>query len=265
MHSLPRLTLLSLAAILAVFLTAGCNTKNTAPKAVTEGGDKSGKTEVLEAGAKALQSTTPIGQIDIYLVGFHPMKDNPPIQMEAHHYCHQMNEDFAQCVLFDGNTKDAQMNGIEYIISEKLYDTLPEKEKQYWHPHNYEILSGQLDAPGLPETAEHSLMSKKMNSYGKTWHVWMTDSNGKPMDKLPLGTPHLAWSFNHDGESVPGLVEARDKRMGIDSAKKRKEREDLAQYAHPQGGVDDLKKAFPKASGAPKGVQDIKETPHGKQ
>lgn len=48
--------------------------------------------------------------------------------MEAHHFFHQVNEDFAQCVLFDDNSKSANLNGIEYIISEKLFATLPEGE-----------------------------------------------------------------------------------------------------------------------------------------
>ena len=58
-----------------------------------------------------------------------------------------MNQDFAQCALFDGNGRDARLNGVEYIISEKLFETLPHEERQYWHPHNAEILSGQLVAP----------------------------------------------------------------------------------------------------------------------
>ena len=37
-------------------------------------------------------------------------------------------------------------DGLEYIISEKLHNTLPTDEKAYWHPLNYEILSGQLQA-----------------------------------------------------------------------------------------------------------------------
>lgn len=67
----------------------------------------------LEAGAKVLQSNTPLHPFDVYLVGFHPMKAHPEQQMEAHHYCHQVNEDFAQCTLSGGNGKDARLNGIE--------------------------------------------------------------------------------------------------------------------------------------------------------
>lgn len=221
------------------------------PKTAPVGEAKSVKIRTLEAGAKALQSNAPVKGFDIYLVGFHPMKNHPEQQMEAHHYCHQMNQDFAQCVLFDSNTKAANMNGIEYIISEKIFDSLPAEEKKYWHPHNGEILSGQLVAPGIPKIAEKSLMKSKMNSYGKTWHVWNTGHEGHAPDKLPLGEPMLAWSFNRDGEAMPGLVEKRDKTMDLNSAQTREDRADLQSIAKPQSGVDDLKGKF----GRP--VQDI--------
>jgi len=205
------------------------------------GNEKTASTRALEVGAKLLQSNRPIDGFDIYLVGFHPMKEHPEQQMEAHHYCHQMNEDFAQCMLFDGNSKTANMNGVEYIISEKLFESLPAVERAFWHPHNGEILSGQLMAPGIPQAAENALMRKKMNSYGKTWHFWHT-----PGQQLPLGPPMLAWSFNRDGEAAPGLVEQRDKKMDLDTAKTRASRRDLQQLAKPQSGVDDLKGKFPR-------------------
>ncbi|HEU4655121.1 MAG TPA: OBAP family protein [Steroidobacteraceae bacterium] len=222
------------------------------------GSEKSPKTKALEVGAKVLQGNSPVAKMDIYLDGFHPMKDHPEHQMEAHHYCHQMNEDFAQCTLFDGNGPDANLNGIEYIISEKLFDTLPAAEKKYWHPHNGEILSGQLIAPGIPDVAEKALMKSKMNSYGKTWHLWNTGSRDTPADKLPLGAPMLAWSFNHDGEAKPGLIETRDKRMGVDTNEKLRDRADLQSLAHPQSGVDDLKGAFPRATKNIPGVVEVK-------
>jgi hypothetical protein len=87
-------------------------------------------------------------------------------------------------------------------------------------------------------------MTKKMNSYGKTWHVWRTGSGGQPGDRLPLGEPHLAWSFNRDGEAEPGWIEERDRRMGTNTSERRKQRQDLAGQAHPQSGVDDLNGKF---------------------
>jgi hypothetical protein len=195
--------------------------------------------------------------MNVYIVGFHPMKDHPEHQMEAHHFCRQVNQDFAQCVLFDGNGRDANLNGIEYIISEKLFETLPAQERQYWHPHNGEILSGQLVAPGIPAVAEKALMKDKMNSYGKTWHVWNTGMLDQGGDQLPLGPAMLAWSFTRDGEARPGLVEQRDKKLGLDSADKRRQRADLQSLSKPQSGVDVLRGAFPGAKPIP-GVVDKK-------
>lgn len=242
---------------LLLALTAGVGTLAVAQVQKPPGADKTARTRTLEAGARALQRNSPLGPMDIYLVGFHPMKDHPEHQMEAHHFCHQVNQDFAQCTLFDGNGRDANLIGIEYIISEKLFDTLPADERGYWHPHNGEILSGQLVAPGIPEVAEKALMKDKMNSYGKTWHVWDTGAPGRAGDKLPLGPPMLAWSFNRDGEVRAGLVEQRDRKMDIDSAHKRRQRADLQSLARPQSGVDDLKSAFVQATPIP-GVVDSK-------
>jgi len=224
------------------------------------GADKSPKTRVLEAGAKALQRSAPLAPMDVYLVGFHPLKDHPEHQMEAHHFCRQVNEDFAQCVLFDGNTAEARLNGIEYIISEKLLERLPVEERRFWHPHNAEILSGQLVAPGIPDAADKALMKSKLNSYGKTWHVWNTGAMGDAGDPLPMGPAMLAWSFNRDGEARPGLVEGRDRRMHIDSDEKRRQRADLQHFAKPQSGVDALRAAFPGARPIP-GVAERQQVP----
>ena len=38
------------------------------------------------------------------------------------------------------HAKEANLIGIEYIVSERVFDSLPEAEKPYWHPHNYEVL-----------------------------------------------------------------------------------------------------------------------------
>ena len=235
------------ACLLAVCLIGTAAAQAQEPEA-PQGRERSTKTAILETGAELLQSQAPPAQLSIHLVGFHPMKDDPGHQMEAHHYCHQATEELAQCALFDGNGKEARLNGIEYIISERLFETLPAEEKKYWHPHNYEILSGQLVAPGIPGPVEHQVMADKVNSYGKTWHVWRTGMHGESADPLPMGDPHLAWSFNRDGEAKPGLVQARDEKLGVDTAEKKRERQDLVQRAKPQCGVDVLRGKLPGAS-----------------
>jgi hypothetical protein len=242
--------------MMAALLASSATAQESKPQVAPAGEAKAPKTRALEAGAKVLQGKAPLAKFDVYLNGFHPMKDHPEMQVEAHHFCHQVNEDMAQCALFDGNTAQANLNGIEYIISEKLFNTLPQDERRYWHPHNGEILSGQLVAPGIPDAAEHALMKKKMNSYGKTWHVWNTGANGKAGDSLPLGPAMLAWSFNRDGEMLPNLEDARDSRMKLSTGEKRKQRADLRPLAKPQSGVDDLKGKFGRPAQDIPGVVD---------
>jgi hypothetical protein len=225
------------ALLLAVLGATAVIARDAPPQVKPLGADKGTKLSALAAGAEMLQTQAPPAQFTAYLVGFHPMKEHPGMQMEAHHFCHQVNRDLAQCVLFDGNTPDANLNGIEYIISRKLYDQLPAQERQYWHPHNFEILSGQLVAPGLPEVAEKEFLETKMNSYGKTWHVWNTGHFGlDDADRLPLGEPQLAWSFTRDGQILPGLAELMQKRVDVNIAAKRAARRDLAPLARPRAG-----------------------------
>jgi hypothetical protein len=208
-----------------------------------------------EPSAEPPAGLPPVEQLGVYLDAFHVMKDRPNFMLEAHHYCRANSDDFMQCVIFDGNTADANLVGVEYIVSESLFEDLPPDERRLWHPHNYEILSGQLVIPGLPDAAEKAILAKKINSYGKTWHLWDTGHFGYPGgQELPLGAPMLAWSFNADGQIPPALLDERDRRMHVDTAAKRKDRADLAELAHPQQGVDDLRSAFPGSDGAPPGV-----------
>ena len=217
----------------------------------------------LEQGANLLQDSGPLTGFDVYVVGFHCVKDDPQMQMEAHHYCRVVNDDLLQCVLFDGNTRDANLVGIEYIVSENLFDSLPPDEQPYWHPHNYEVLSGELVAPGLPNVAERAFLKQLINSYGKTWHTWHTGRHdGQPGDDLPVGDPMLMWSFNREGECGPRVKRDRNEAMGIDTDAKRSDRRQFVDLARPQRGVDAMADQFTGTTPAP-GVVDAKPSRSG--
>jgi hypothetical protein len=214
-HALPLM--------FVIFLFAGCGARNTPSKVQSPGGDKTAKSHMLEHGAEMLQAMPPVSQINMYLDGFHFYADDMGRQVEAHHYCTHVNEDFHQCIIFDGNAKGAKLIGIEYIISEKLFKQLPEDEKKLWHSHHYEVKSGQLVMPGIPGAVEKEAMEKLVTTYGKTWHTWQIDRG----DTLPLGIPQLMMGFTADGQGDPKMAAARDKRMDIWSEKKRAERESI--------------------------------------
>ena len=67
----------------------------------------------------------------------------------------------------------------------------------------------------------------------------------------------LAWSFNRDGEAMPGLVEKRDRTLGTDTTQTRRGREDLQPLAKPQSGVDVLKGKFGRDTRDIPGVVDV--------
>jgi hypothetical protein len=171
-----------------------------------------------------LQDKTPLRTLNAYLDGFHFYSGQPDAQMEAHHYCGYLSEDLIQCVIFDGNEENAKLMGVEYIVSRALFETLPTEEKHLWHSHVHEVRSGTLIAPGIPEVAEHELMEKIAGTYGKTWHTWHTDR----ALELPTGTPMLMMGFTDAHSADPALIEARDQRFEISSAKKREQRADIS-------------------------------------
>jgi len=75
-------------------------------------------------------------------------------QVEAHHYCTHYNQDVRQCLIYDSPEKNARLIGVEYIVSEKLFQGLPDEEKKLWHTHEYEVKGGILFLPGVPTVAE---------------------------------------------------------------------------------------------------------------
>jgi hypothetical protein len=217
-----RFAALSLAALGGLWLWRKSGA-NSGPAARLPGTQKDLASLVLETGSMLLQGKSPLQAMNLYLNGFHFYADDMGHQLEAHHYCAALNEDFHQCVIFDGNTRDARLIGVEYIVSERLFRTLPEEERKLWHSHDYEVKSGTLIAAGLPMAAEHELMKKIVRTYGKVWHTWDTQRHD-----LPMGIPALMMAFTDDGQLRPDLLEDRDRRFGVSTAARRHNREDIA-------------------------------------
>jgi hypothetical protein len=69
----------------------------------------------------------------------------------------------------------------------------------------------------------------------------------------------LAWSFNRDGEALPGMISARDERLGVSTSETREQRRELAPLAKPQQGVDPIAADSSEAEGAPEGVRAKEE------
>ena len=180
-----------------------------------------------EGGAKPSQGESPLSAIDEHVCGLHFYSGDINRQVLAQHYCSHVSRDVRQCVIYDSDKKHARLVGIEYIVSSKLFKELPAEEKKLWHSHVYEVKSGQLIAPRIPEAAEKQVMEGLVGTYGKTWYTWQVDRG----DKVPLGIPQLMMAFTADGQAHPQLLAECDAEYGVSSEEKRKSRADIVSPA----------------------------------
>ncbi|KAJ8128414.1 hypothetical protein O1611_g5224 [Lasiodiplodia mahajangana] len=187
---------------------------------------------VLETGASLIQNFEPTKRLCAHLNAFHTYADEPGRYVEANHYCAHLSEDVRQCILYDSSGPDARIIGIEYMVTPRLYESLPAEERKLWHSHVYEVKSGMLIMPGptVPglqqawEAAETQEMKHVIGLYGKVYHLWQTDRG----DKLPLGEPKLMMSFTGDGQfDFEKAVGERDQRFGVDWRRKKQLREGI--------------------------------------
>ncbi|QQK44043.1 Peptidase S24/S26A/S26B [Penicillium digitatum] len=195
------------------------------------------KSRVLESGAAMIQDFTPVKQICAHLNAFHIYANDPTRCVEADHYCTHLTEDIRQCLVYDSPKPNARLIGVEYMVSPRIFATLPTEERKLWHTHEFEVNSGMLVMPapaGVPdavwEAAETAEMHDVAPIYGKTYHFWQVDRG----DPVPLGPPQLMGSFVSN-ESVKmahpagldSLLEDRNKRYGVDHRQKAKKREGI--------------------------------------
>ncbi|KAF2238816.1 DUF1264-domain-containing protein [Viridothelium virens] len=186
------------------------------------------KNKVLETGAGLTQDFGPTKRICAHLNAFHAYASEPSRYVEANHYCAHLNDEVRQCILYDSAGPNARLIGIEYMITPRLFATLPESERRLWHSHVFEVKSGMLIMPrptGIPaaawEVAENKEMEQVVHLYGKVYHLWQTDRG----DKLPLGEPQLMTSYTEQEQLNDAVVRERDEKWGEDSGHKREVRE----------------------------------------
>ncbi|CAK7348918.1 unnamed protein product [Dovyalis caffra] len=190
-------------------------------------------TALLETATAAIQGFGPLKRIHQHLCAFHFYAHDMTRQVEAHHFCGHQNEEMRQCLIYNSPESDARLIGVEYIISETLFLTLPDVEKPLWHSHEYEVKSGVLFMPGVPGPIQRQDLEKVCKTYGKTFHFWQTDRG----DDLPLGLPQMMMSLTRDGQLYDELAHDVEKRYGISFAT---ESENRAYMKGPDQGIHPL-------------------------
>ncbi|XP_028094130.1 oil body-associated protein 2C-like [Camellia sinensis] len=154
-------------------------------------------------------------------------------QIETHHYLTRLNQDFIQCGVYDTDDSHSRLIGVEYIITDRIFETLPPDEQKLWHCHAYEIKSGLWVNPQVPELVLKPELENLTKAYGKFWCTWQVDRG-----KFPLGPPSLMMSPQpmNLGKVRPHLVEKRDwkYRISVDDLKMSRVEIEEPEWINPQ-------------------------------
>jgi hypothetical protein len=107
-------------------------------------------------------------------------------ELRVHHYCKPAEGVVLVCQLYDSESPNAKLIGIEYFISASDYSSLPNREKANWHVHN--MTSFALDKPIFHELSPEqgqAQLQKLVGTFGKIIITW------NPDDKVPAYTPQI--------------------------------------------------------------------------
>ncbi|KAH8879165.1 DUF1264-domain-containing protein, partial [Thozetella sp. PMI_491] len=157
--------------------------------------------------------------------GFHFVSGHSDWEISANHYCVIVTDDLLQCVVYSASTTPARLSGIEYIVSSAAFETFDYEERQLWHSHAYEVTSGFLIQPGLPEAVDHVIMKDVLvGTYGKTFATWSYESQNL---SYPLGIPDLVVGYTGDSQITPNFVTQRDELFGTNTTETKENREDI--------------------------------------
>lgn len=148
--------------------------------------------------------------------GVHLLKDLPEYSQVAYHYCKPLNDEVNQCVLYDGTGPDARLIGVEYLVSDRMYQGMPAEEKAYWHDHKYEVDGGLLKSLTQSGADEKATLARVRTLWGKVYHTW---GSGKT---YPSGPARLYWSVTghepftlaDDAKLPPELSRGRHRASG---------------------------------------------------
>ncbi|MCL7044925.1 hypothetical protein MKW94_015157 [Papaver nudicaule] len=165
---------------------------------------------MLDKGAAMLQSLKPIKMMQQHVCTFALYSHDMSRQIETHHFVTRINQEFLQCAVYDSDSPSARLIGVEYIVSDGVFETLPAEEQKL--------------VPEMVQTAELGNLTK---TYGKFWCTWQTDRG----DVLPLGAPSLMMSPQGvpTGMVKPDLLQKRDEKYNISSEDLKKLRVEIAE------------------------------------
>ncbi|KAF4360694.1 hypothetical protein G4B88_010689 [Cannabis sativa] len=79
-----------------------------------------------------MQSLKPVKKMNQHVCSFALYSHDMTRQLMTHHYVTRLNQ--------DSDHISTHLIGVEYIVSDKVFETLPPQEQKLWHSHAYEVI-----------------------------------------------------------------------------------------------------------------------------
>lgn len=186
-------TVALLAALVGSFFFLGprATGRDRTTRATVSANEEICSTDDEQAWAKGADPKAPIKELigcPLAFAGVHLMKDDPSESRVAYHFCKSVNGQCNQCVLYDGTGPNAKLIGIEYLVTNDVYQAMPPEEKAFWHDHEFEVDEGLLKSLTQTGDEEKKTLAAVRTMWGKVFHTWVDGQT------YPRGPARLFWS-----------------------------------------------------------------------
>lgn len=126
---------------------------------------------------------TPQQGFNLHLDAKHYVKN---ARVPVHHWCKTINAQLIECLLFDSDKANANLIGIETIVTKDVWETFSEQQKKEWHDHATEIIEAEATLPDTPPEEAAKIVEFLKGTRGRVAYIW-----NFPKDNYPVARPFL--------------------------------------------------------------------------
>lgn len=104
----------------------------------------------------------------------------------AHHFCKQVSGGLTECQLYNSDSPDAKLVGVEMVVPTETWSKFDPSEQAMWHYHKEEIPKINAKLPDLSDEEAAKVVKSLEETYGKIYLLW-----DPSVSDQPLGNPSV--------------------------------------------------------------------------
>jgi hypothetical protein len=99
----------------------------------------------------------------------------------AHHWCRPAAGGITECQLYDSDSANARLVGVEIVVPTATWKTFSNSEQALWHYHRVEIPKVSATLPGMSPAEAKKVTASLLETYGKIYLLWDPSSKNQPV------------------------------------------------------------------------------------